>query len=184
MSTKPVRNTKKSRMIAEFAEAIVDRYIGGDNAISKSEIVAEVINNNVGAEASTTIRTMLEDELANELERYFYEAVKVALAVIDRPSHLVTKKYFRQEHVAKSKYTAQQMVCVFGNGRQGKADGIRFVPEGVTDDPLLLISLEKKIDCTNKTVATRNVQLEKDIESGAVTPAIALSMTKKLPHSG
>ena len=182
--SKPVRNTKKSRMIAEFSEAIVDRFLNGDNAISKSEIVADVLDNNIGPEASTTIRTMIEDELANELERYFYESVKQAESVIDRPSHLVTNKYFKQENVLKSKYSAQQMVCCFGNGRIGKAAGVRFVPEGVTDDALLLLSLERKIDTTNKTVETRTAQLEKDISSGAASPTVVMAMTKKLPHAG
>jgi hypothetical protein len=169
MSTKPVRNTKKSRIIAELSEAIIDQYLTGDNAISKGEIVAMVITNNIGSEASTAIRVMLEDEIANELDRYFYEVVKIAAEAIGRPHHLVTNKYFKQENLVKSKYTAQQMVCVFGNGRMGKAAGVRFVPEGVTNDPYLAIAMEKdfcRVKGVNKGL---NDRVEEATSSGALT---------------
>ena len=184
MSNHTVRNTKKSRLVAEFSEAIIDMYSSEVSAISKGAIVDAVLDNSIGPDASTAIRTMLEDELANELERYFIDSVKDAAQAIDRPYHLITKKYFKLKKFPDSKYEAQRCVCTFGNGRTGPAAGVRFVPEGVTDDPFLLLQLEKKIDCSNKSIKTQNKQVEHALQSGAVTAIEAEGMTKRLPHAG
>ena len=168
MSNHTVRNTKKSRLVAEFSEAIIDMYSSEVSAISKGAIVDAVLDNSIGPDASTAIRTMLED----------------AAQAIDRPYHLITKKYFKLKKFPDSKYEAQRCVCTFGNGRTGPAAGVRFVPEGVTDDPFLLLQLEKKIDCSNKSIKTQNKQVEHALQSGAVTAIEAEGMTKRLPHAG
>jgi hypothetical protein len=162
---KQTRNTKKSRMVAEFCEAIVDCYVAGENVVTKTDIINTVIDTNLGHEASPAIRTMMEDELANELERYFRDAVKCATDIIDRPHHLITNKYFKWEKALESKYTAEQCVAAFGNGRGAKAVGVRFVPEGVEDDPLWMIATEKNFNTMAAGVNTRMAKLNRQLDS-------------------
>lgn len=166
--SRSVRITKKSRMVAEFVNAIVDLEKDGFIAMTKSQMVSTVVTANIGEEASTAIKTMLADELANELERYFLESVREAAEVIGRPYHMVTMKYFKQNKMAKSKYTMQQQVSVFGNG-SSKAAGVRFVPEGVKNDPMLLLTLEKKMAESQSIMKSVEAQVEREIISGAVT---------------
>lgn len=179
--SKQVRNTKKSRLVSEFAASITGLYREEYTEMSKSQIVSGVIDLNVGAAASTAIRTILEDELANELERYFHEAVSEAAESIGRPWHMVTVEFFKQSKMAKSKYTMQQQVCVFGNGSgKGKAAGVRFVPEGNINDPMLLLTLEKKMDNSAYVAKAVEARVKNYIESGAVSPDKAVVMNDRL----
>lgn len=174
----PVRKTKKTRMVGDFADSIVDLHKEGFIAMSKSQIVSGVVISSTKEEASTAVKTLLEDELANELERYFRDAVKEAASIIKRPYHMVTVKYFKERH-KHSKYSMQEKVSVFG-ASNGKSAGVRFVPEGVTNDPMLLLTLEKRMDNSANVANAVKTKVRKDIESGAVTPEQAAVMNDRL----
>lgn len=132
------RTTKKSRLVEEFSECIVDLVAAGNNAPTKADIVNCVVSNSLHDGVSVAIKTMLEDETANELERYFTDAIKVAANCIDRPWHYVNKKFYKGKF-PESEEAARQMLVTFANGRTQKAHGVRFVLE---DGPDVFIGLQ------------------------------------------
>ena len=132
------RTTKKSRLVEEFSECIIDLVYGGNNSPTKADIVNCVVSNSLNEGVSIAVKTMLEDETANELERYFTDAIKVAADNIDRPWHYVNKKFYKSKF-PESEEAARHMLVTFANGRTQKAHGVRFV---LADGPDVFVGLQ------------------------------------------
>jgi len=166
---KQQRVTKKSRMVSEIAECIVDIVAAGNSAPSKGMITECVVTNSLGADASAAIHSLLTDEVANEVDRYFYDSVKAAADVIDQPWHLTTKEFYRKRNKPpESKEQAKSRVATFGNGRRGPAMGVRFVPEGAIDDLYLAVAMEKRFDNTKSIVDATQRAASQAVDSGAL----------------
>lgn len=168
--TEVIRNTRKSRLIADFSEAVVDLVLDGTKAPSKCEIVEKVVASNITG-TSSAIRSLLTDEMANELERYFADVCKVAAqAMGDKDYHLVTSAYYKRKRPVPQSYEeARQFVCVFGNGRTGKSAGVRFPDASDQPDAMLLVATEKSIDVINKAIETHQEKMKGAINSPALT---------------
>jgi hypothetical protein len=171
-------------MVAEFSESIVDLVASGNEAPSKGCIVDDVVDNNLGQDASPIIRSMMTDELANELERYWRDAVKAAADVINTPHHFVTKKYYKRKCYPKSKDECRSQVAVFGNGRTGPSEGVRFVPEDSHDDVYLAVALEKRMEGVNGQVKAVNKEIGKAVNSGSLPAADQKNLVERQPASG
>lgn len=177
---KTVRNTKKSRLVSEFSECVSLMVIDGITAPSKSQIVDCVARASLDESVSVAIKTMLEDELANELERYFPDVCKAAQEVLDAPFHLVNAEFYKKSRksLAKSKAVARTQVATFGNGRTGKAKGVRFVMQTSSVDIYLAIVAEKRQNTTNCIIKNTNEFLVGAVESGALPPANTKHLAK------
>lgn len=178
-----IRNTRKSRLIAEFSEAVVDLVLEGVQAPSKGEIVERVVASNIVG-TSSAIRSVVTDEMANELERYFSEVCKSAgQAMGDVDYHLVTSAFYKRKRPVPQSYEeARQYVCVFGNGRTGKAAGVRFPTEQDQPDAMLLVATEKSIDVINKAIETHMQKTKAMINSPMLTEAQRFSLVGSSPN--
>lgn len=167
-------------MVSEFSECVALMVIGGITAPSKSQIVDCVARASLDESASVAIKTMLEDELANELERYFPDVCKAAQEVLDAPFHLVNSEFYKKSRksFAKSKEEARKQVATFGNGRTGKAKGVRFVMETSSVDIYLAIVAEKRVVATNGTIKSTNSFINDAVVSGALPPSNAKHLPK------
>ena len=166
----PKRNTKKSRLVGEFSNSIVELVLEENYAPSKMDIIENVVNQSLGHGASIAIRTLMEDELANELERYFRDSVKAAADELDMPYHLVSRKYYTRRSFPASKDIARTQIATFGNGRGNKAAGIRFVDtsQGDVNDIYLMLVAEKRMMNTKSIVDSTVDFVEKGVAKGAL----------------
>lgn len=165
------RNTKKSRIVAEMAECTADLVLAGNIAPAKGAVVTCVINNSLGEGASTAIKTLLEDELANELERYYAEVCKAASIILNgAPYHYVKAAYYKKlRKFPESKEEARERMVLFGNGTTGKAVGVRYVLSDKTD-LYLAVQAEKQIDNVNSIINRGNEKLVNMANTGALPP--------------
>jgi len=169
-----VRNTRKSRIVEQIADAIAELVSGGDTSPSKSEIVSSIVNGSLNEAASPAIRAMLEDEVANNLDRYFSESCEAAsklLAPSGVPAafHYVTTSYYKARRpVPRSEEEARQYVVCFGNGRTGKAAGVRYPTAEDEPDAMLLIHLQKSSETIRKAVETHNAKFVERLSSPAI----------------
>ena len=174
-----VRNTRKSRLISDFSDAVVELVAEGNKSPSKGDIVEKVVSANIIG-TSSAIRSLLTDEMANELERYFSDVCKCASTALGNVDyHLVTSLYYkRRKPVPQSEAEARSFVCVFGNGRTGKSAGVRVPDSSDQPDVMFYIATEKSIDVINKALATQMERLNKSVQS----PALGLNQGKMLEN--
>ena len=155
-----VRNTQKSRMVSEIADAIVGLVTDGEYSPSKRQITENLTKGSLQETASAAIYTTVFSEIANEVERYFAEACARASEALEMPDyHLVTRTYYSHfkknvPPTPKSEVEARQYVCVFGNGKRGKAEGVRFVTPEDKPDPMFLVYAQKSTDVVSRAIQT------------------------------
>ena len=175
---KIVRVTKKSRLVAEFGDCVVELVLEGNSSPSKDVIVEAVVDNTLGDGASTAIRTLLEDELANELCRYFSDIVRYAHNELEAPYHLVTKAYYdKRKALPETKAEARAFVSTFANGRSRGAAGVRFVVDNSDVDVYLAVVAEKRIDVSRQSVE----KVTQFAEEAAGVNAIDNNQLKRIP---
>ena len=155
------RNTRKSRLVDEMASAIIDLVLEGDRAPSKTQVVVRVVDDSLSDGASSGIRAMLEDETANMLERYWAEVCNKAAEAIDGSAfHYTSQKYYkRKRKVPENMEEAESFVVCFGNGRRGKAAGVRFPGADDEPDAMLLVATKKGIDVVNAAFETHRKRM-------------------------
>ena len=178
------RETRKSRMVNDLADGVVSLVNEkGDFAPSKDAIVREVAQSNLSESASAAARALLEQELANLLETYWSEVCKQAAEELRLEYHYTSKAYYRKKRtMPQSEVEARQYVVVFGNGRTGKAAGVRFVTEDDAPDPMLLVALEKRIDVISKAIETHRQNIDATIGSAAISLPDKTRMQQKMPR--
>ena len=174
------RNTRKSRLVAEMAEAVCDLVVDGNRSPSKTDIVQQVVNTSLSASASNAIRAMLEDETANTLERYFADVCKAAAESMGGMAyHLVSKSYYKAgSRIPRDMEETQRFVVVFGNGRQDKAAGVRFPTADDEPDAMLTFVTQRDIAVTEAALRTHRERITGRIES----PAIGQLKREQLRH--
>jgi hypothetical protein len=166
------RVTRKSRTIAEFVAGIVE-MIGKDiHDIQKSALVDTMISNSIVQGTSKAVSDLLATELANMLDTYFADICKVAQEEIGLPYHLTSRAWYKRgAKPPQSEAEAKQYVVVFGNGRTGKAAGVRFVTQDDEPDPMLLVALSKRMDVVDAAIKTHDERLKKDITAARLSVA-------------
>jgi hypothetical protein len=170
-----IRNTKKSRTVNEFADCIIDIVEAGNPSPSKTDIVKCVLEGSLSESAPVMVRTMLEDELANELDRYFKESVEQAAEKLNLPYHMVSKHFYRCKEIPTDLEGSRKLVASFGNGRGSKAVGVRFVENDETGiDPLYAIAMDKRTHVVEKTVIKHKENVIKAVKQGALPASYAI----------
>lgn len=178
-----IRNTRKSRLVADFAEAVCELYLEENKSPSKSDIVERLVATNMSG-PSAVIRSLLTEEMANELERYFAEVCKSAsMALGDVDYHLVTTAYYKgkKRPVPETYEQARRFVCVFGNGQTGKSAGVRFPDASDEPDAMLYIATAKSIDVVNKAIETHLKRLAKASTNSALGVNQQQALREQLP---
>lgn len=171
------RNTRKSRIVAEMADAIVELVSDGDRAPSKERIVTSIVDNNLGPGADSSVRAILEDEMANILERYWSDICKKASESMNHAAfHYVSRKYYRSRRMPETYEEALAFVICFGNGRRGKAKGVRFPTEEEEPDAMMLVATQKSIDVVNAAFKTHFKRIERNLDSPALPDDKRLSL--------
>ena len=84
--------TRKSRIINEFAEVISDLYLDDVKDPSKKAIVSAMVSESLGESASISLVEILTAELANRLDNYFAEICDLSGQIINLPFHYVSKR--------------------------------------------------------------------------------------------
>lgn len=169
--TSQTRQTKKSRTVNDLSDALVDLVSNqGIYAPSKTEIVKAAAESNLSPGASIAMRNLLEQEIANMLDSYWTEVCQQAGDELGLPFHHTSRAYIkRRKPVPMSEAEARQFVVVFGNGRTGKADGVRFVTADDEPDPMFLVHLQKRIDVIQKAIDTHKERVMQDLRHDAVS---------------
>ena len=180
---KKTRVTKKSRTIEEFVSAAVMMAANGQLDISKTELVDEVVSQNVVAGASKAVTDLMSAELSNLLETYYAEITAVAADELKLPYHYTSKAWYKRGRKApQSELEAREYVVVFGNGRTGRAAGVRFVTAEDDPDPMLYVALKKQVDVINAAIATHDKKLRKVLASPSISTALGEELAARLPH--
>lgn len=175
--------TKKSRTITALSTAVVDLVYGETFDPTKAQIVDEVVASSVSEGTPKIVTDVLSAEMANLLETYFADVCKAAADEIGLPYHYTSKKWYsKTSFMPKSEDEAKQFVVVFGNGRTGKAAGVRFVQPEDEPDPMLLVALMKDITVVNEAIKTRNDRIQGALMSGSVGKLDAVQMGRMLPN--
>lgn len=190
-----IRNTKKSRLVSQFTECVVDLVASGVADPSKSDIVDCVVNASLGNGVTTVVKTILEDEMANELDRYFNEVIKSAGSVLDLPYHQVTAVYYDNKRrnggvIPETKEEAMCHIACEGNGakykittKKGKTEvvskraaGVRFITNDDAPDIYMRLLAKKKIDNMNIAIDSTTEFVNNAVVKGALPNAAIKSL--------
>jgi len=160
-----------------LSEAVVSLFRQGKSDPTKIDILDVAIQNTISEGSPQIVRDVLCVEFGNLLENYFKEVCASAAEEIGCPYHYTSKKWYASgSFMPKSEEEARAFIVVFGNGRTGKAAGVRFVKEEDEPDPMLLVALSKDIGVINSAISTRIKKVEKAIESGAIGAGDAIKL--------
>jgi len=184
MSEKKPPQTKKSRTVAQLSDALVTLVNDGLYDPTKANIVDAVVRDQLSASADKVFIDMMSSETSNMLETYFADVCKAASDDLGLPYHYTSKLWYRKTAVMpKSEEEARQFVVVFGNGRTGKAAGVRFVTPDDEPDPMLLVALNKQIDVINAAIKTHSDKISRVIMTESVGLEDRGRFQKRLPDS-
>jgi len=165
--------TRKSRIINEFAEVISDLYLDDVKDPSKKAIVSAMVSESLGESASISLVEILTAELANRLDNYFAEICDLSGQIINLPFHYVSKRWYqhraRRGLMPSDLGEVSKFVVVFGNGRTGKAAGVRFVDASEEPDPMLLFSTSKRVEVVNAAILTHQTNIRKVLGSASIS---------------
>ena len=176
------RVTKKSRTVSEFVDTIIELVDDGTRDIQKSVLVDAVVSGAIADGTSKAISDVLATEMANLLDNYFSDVCKAAEDELRLPYHLTSRAWYKKgARPPQSEEEARQYVVVFGNGNTGRSAGVRFVTVEDEPDPMLLVSLNKRIDVINAAIKTRNLRLKTTLASEAVSVSAGSRLVDRLP---
>jgi hypothetical protein len=177
-----VRNTKKSRLVSGMADAVVGLVADGNRSPSQAQIVSAIVGRDMGPAASTAFRVLYEDEVANQLERYFSEVCAAASATLECAHHYTSAAFYAKGmRWPNSEAEARQFVVVFGNGRTGSAMGVRFPTAEDEPDAMLLVATQKKIDVINAAICTHRERTAALLTSPALPRDRVEALKARLP---
>ncbi|RLB97844.1 MAG: hypothetical protein DRH90_22755 [Deltaproteobacteria bacterium] len=175
--------TRKSRTVESLASALVDIVRGGDAAPKKAEIVARYIFDVLGSDTDRVAVDILSSEMSNMLDCYFSEVCRAAADVLQLEYHYTSKAWFAaRKRLPQDEQDAKRFVVVFGNGRTGKAQGVRFVSPDDEPDPMLLVALEKSCHTVTTAFQTHTARIQKTLASGVVGVADAARLSGDTQH--
>lgn len=178
---RPVRNTTKSRTIQSFADAGISIVTGGKPYFTKGELVAEMTKDSLSHKAPVAMRTMFEAEAANLLDTYFKDVADAISEGVGLPYHMTSKEFHRNEAMPQSEAETASFVVCFGNGRRGKAYGLRFVTAEDDPDPMMLLSTQKSMDVVKKALETQVQRLRKLSSNPALPLDSRMKLREQLP---
>lgn len=175
------RNTTKSRTIETYADAGAHLVASGKYHFTKSELVAEITNQCVSSKAPVSMRTMFEAEAANLLDTYYKEIADAISESVGLPYHFTSREFHREEAMPMSEEEAKSFVICFGNGRRGKAHGLRFVRPEDDPDPMMLVATQKAMDVVKKALETQVERLRKLSQNPSLPLDSRLKLRQQLP---
>ena len=179
---KVTRNTTKSRTIETYADAGIHLVTGRRKYhFTKSELVAEITSQCVSQKAPVAMRTMFEAEAANLLDTYFKEIAEAISEGVGLPYHFTSTEFHREEAMPMSEAEAKSFVVCFGNGRRGKAAGLRFVRPEDDPDPMMLVATQKAMDVVKKALDTQVERLRKLSQNPSLPLDSRLKLREQLP---
>ena len=167
------RNVNKPRDVSTIENVIVAEIDAGKDTVRKDRIIDVLVEQFFPyGDAPQMATQIMRDGIEGKLEMYFVEAVKGAAKYIaDRPWHLLTPRYYAKGggDFPKTVEQARRQVSVFGNGRNSKAEGVRFVPKGATDDMMLMVATEKRLKSSQASQKASVKVVKKAIASGSIS---------------
>jgi hypothetical protein len=175
------RNTTKSRTIETYADAGASLVEKGKFYFTKSQLVAEITRLCVSDKAPVSMRTMFEAEAANLLDTYFKEIAEAISESVGLPFHFTSMEFHREEAMPMSEAEAKSFVVCFGNGRRGKAHGLRFVRPDDDPDPMMLVATQKAMDVVKKALDTQVERLRKLSQNPSLPFDSRLRLREQLP---
>ena len=175
------RNTTKSRTIETYADAGVHLVTNGSFYFTKSELVAEITKQCLSSKAPVSMRTMFEAEAANLLDSYYREIADAISESVKLAYHFTSREFHREEVMPMSEEEAKSFVVCFGNGRRGKAHGLRFVRPEDDPDPMMLVATQKAMDVVKKALDTQVERLRRLSENTSLPFDCRLRLREQLP---
>ena len=127
------------------------------------------------------MRTMFEAEAANLLDTYFREIAEAISESVGLPYHFTSMEFHREEAMPMSEAEAKSFVICFGNGRRGKAHGLRFVRPEDDPDPMMLVATQKAMDVVKKALDTQVERLRKLSQNPSLPLDSRLKLREQLP---
>jgi len=176
------RNTTKSRTIETYADAGVHLVASGNYHFTKGELVAEITSQCVSQKAPVSMRTMFEAEAANLLDTYFKDIAEAISEGVGLPYHFTSREFHRKESIPLSEDEAKNFVVCFGNGRRGKAHGLRFVTPEDDPDPMMLVATRTAMDVVKKALDTQVERLRELSENPSLPLDSRLKLRANLPN--
>lgn len=175
------RITKKYRMMSVITEAIENVVISmSDCCPSISSLSNTITDDSLKPNASSSIRTLVLDEVTNDVTRYFQEACKIVSSENEHlPFHFVTSKFYGKNYrTPLTKEEAREYVAMLGSG---KIVGVRYLidQEQTQKDKMYAVYVERlasNSENLNKAAAERFI-------IGIDTGAIDVSKVEKLPDA-
>lgn len=176
------RNTTKSRTIETYADAGIHLVTSGNYYFTKSQLVAEITSQCVSQKAPVAMRTMFEAEAANLLDTYFKDIADAISEGVGLPYHFTSREFHRVESFPNSEEKCKQFVVCFGNGRRGKAAGLRFVTPEDDPDPMMLVATRTAMDVVKKALDTQVERLRELSENPSLPLDSRLKLRANLPN--
>lgn len=131
---KNIRITKKYRTLNAITSVIEEMVLGeNDCCPSIGRVVDSLVDDNLSENADPAIRTLVMDEIANDVTRYFPEAcAQVSQENEDIPYHFVNNAFYKAVksntyRTPETPEAARKFVAMFANGRGNKTAGVRFL---------------------------------------------------------
>jgi hypothetical protein len=162
--------TKKSSLISEFATVIVDLVADGNSSPSKKDVLTATVNRMSSAGTPMVFLSLHTDSYVEQIETYWSDICRKASEMMDHRQYHLTSSAFYEDgrRLPTSLVDAMKYVVCFGNGRRGKAVGIRFVSEEDRPDAMFLYATQKQVEVVNAALETQRLKTAHMINSPAI----------------
>ena len=143
--------------------------------ISKNVFLSCLADQEIGKHAADISKKGYMNEIEPVVTKYFFEVCSQVSEATDLQYHYTSRLWYTDNLSARkaklaSYDLAKKYVVVFGNGRRGRAAGVRFITE--KNDKLFTLATATDVDITIKSHDTRKENLKTTLDSGLIEPSL------------
>lgn len=186
------RVTKKSRMLDAITDTMLDFIVEQDECCPSIGHISNMIaDQNLSPNANSAIRTLVLDEVTNDVTRYFQECCKIASNRLgDVPYHFVTSTFYGKGYkTPTTEAEGREYVAMFANGRGRCIEGVRFLNslDAAGTDPMYCLYINQRSEVDDSKIRHTVKRVANGVKHGALTQgdvkSLPESVKAKMPES-
>ena len=168
------RVTKKSRMLDAITDSMLELIVEQDDCCPSIGRISNMIaDENLSEDANSAIRTLVLDEVTNDVTRYFQECCRIVSKRLgDVPYHFVTNKFYSKRYrEPTNEAEARKYLAMFANGRGRNIEGARFLNsyQESKSDPMYAVYIKQRAEIDAKKTRRTAKLVANGFNHGALT---------------
>lgn len=163
--------TQKSQLVSLMANVMLDLVESGNNHPSKKNVLAGMIKDATSSSTHTAYIAIMTDQFSESIETYWSDVCTRCSEALDHRHYHLTSAAFYEDGCKKPEtyVDATKYVVCFGNGRRGKAVGVRFVTQDDVPDAMYLVATQKQIEVVTAAIETQRAKAARMLSSPALS---------------